>query len=427
MWGKNSNNIKFLNNRFSNFTGGIMLISNNYNILFDGNSFLNMLFPTNLNPNGTAGLTTGGYGIVYQSSHDVITVNNYFENIDRHCLYVGRDPANGDMIGYNHTISNNIFKMENKDEYITTYEYAVKLMGNKNVTFSNNVFDGGVGHLWLIASGASDIQCQNLTVIGNVFKNIHKGNSSSSCAIGSASNVGMTSILENSTITGNTIMDCDCLAAIKFDAMQNTLISNNTIKNITRHGILIEYGVQNSMINNNTIYNVERGIMLKGSSSLGDNCDVKSNQIKECEFGVWFDNIKFGNITSNNIRTNKYNSIILNNGCFEGVINSNNLDGGNCGLAIKSSNIKDFYCYDNIFGNHSARNVENSTVRLLKPLFTTEIRKQKSFCGSEPPTTGTWIEGDRCYLEIPGSGGVEGYICTVGGTPGTWKSFGNIS
>lgn len=425
--GENSNNIKFMHNRFENFTGGIMLVRNNSNILFDGNTFLNMVFPTNLNPTGEAGKTTGGYGIVYQSSHDVITVNNYFKNIDRHCLYVGRDPANGDLIGYNHTISNNLFLMESKEKYITTYEYAVKVMGNKNVTFNNNVFDGGVGHLWLIASGTSDIQCQNITVVGNTFRNITKGNSNSSCAIGSASNVGMTSILENCSITGNTIMDCDCLSAIKFDVIINTIIANNTIKNITRHGVLVEYGVKDSMINNNIIYNVERGIMLKGSLEFGDTCDTKLNQIKECEFGVWYENIRYGNIANNNIRTNKYNSIILNKGCFEGTIHGNKFDGGNTAIAIKNENTKNFYCYDNMFGSHSVQKIENlNGIYLLKPFLSIGNREQKMFISNNPPSTGTWTEGDRCYLEVPGSGGVEGYICTVGGSPGTWKAFGTI-
>ena len=424
--GENSNNIKFINNRLSNFSGGIMLTRKNYNIIFDGNSFINMKFPTNLNPNGTAGKTTGGYGIVYQSSHDIITVNNYFKNIDRHCLYVGRDPANGSLIGYNHTISNNLFLMENKEQYITTYEYAVKVMGNKNVTVSNNIFDGGVGHLWLVASGENNIQPQNISINGNVFRNISKGNSTSSCAIGSASNINMTTIVENCVISGNTIMDCDCLSAIKFDVLTNTLISNNTIKNISRHGVLIEYGIKDSMINNNIIYNVERGIMLKSTENFGDDCDIKNNQIKECQFGIWLDGIRYSNITSNNIITNAYNSIILNSGCFEGNINNNSFDGGNCGLAIKTTNTIDFYCYDNVFGSHKSRNIENSTVRLLKPFFTTSGRKQKCFTASEIPTDGTWIEGDRMYYEIPGGGGYEGAVCTKSGTPGTWKNFGAI-
>jgi hypothetical protein len=43
------------------------------------------------------------------------------------------------------------------------------------------------------------------------------------------------------------------------------------------------------------------------------------------------------------------------------------------------------------------------------------------------PTTGTWRVGDIVYNNAPASAGYVGFVCTVAGTPGTWKSFGLIS
>lgn len=43
------------------------------------------------------------------------------------------------------------------------------------------------------------------------------------------------------------------------------------------------------------------------------------------------------------------------------------------------------------------------------------------------PGSGTWYAGQRIYDFSPSSGGVEGWICTVSGTPGTWKTFGTVS
>jgi hypothetical protein len=43
------------------------------------------------------------------------------------------------------------------------------------------------------------------------------------------------------------------------------------------------------------------------------------------------------------------------------------------------------------------------------------------------PTNGTWVAGDRVHAVAPAAGGFEGWICTTGGTPGTWKTFGAIS
>jgi len=43
------------------------------------------------------------------------------------------------------------------------------------------------------------------------------------------------------------------------------------------------------------------------------------------------------------------------------------------------------------------------------------------------PTTGTWVVGDVVYNTTPASAGYIGWVCTVAGTPGTWKTFGLIS
>jgi len=47
--------------------------------------------------------------------------------------------------------------------------------------------------------------------------------------------------------------------------------------------------------------------------------------------------------------------------------------------------------------------------------------------GSAAPTTGAWAQGDIVWNISPTSGGFAGWICTVAGTPGTWRTFGLIS
>jgi hypothetical protein len=46
---------------------------------------------------------------------------------------------------------------------------------------------------------------------------------------------------------------------------------------------------------------------------------------------------------------------------------------------------------------------------------------------SAAPTTGTWAVGNIVYNTAPASAGYIGWVCTVAGTPGTWKTFGLIS
>lgn len=47
--------------------------------------------------------------------------------------------------------------------------------------------------------------------------------------------------------------------------------------------------------------------------------------------------------------------------------------------------------------------------------------------GTAAPTTLTWAQGDIVYNSAPSAGGFIGWVCVVGGTPGTWKTFGAIS
>lgn len=43
------------------------------------------------------------------------------------------------------------------------------------------------------------------------------------------------------------------------------------------------------------------------------------------------------------------------------------------------------------------------------------------------PTIGAWVRGDWVKNSAPSSAGYFGFVCTVSGTPGTWKSFGLIA
>jgi hypothetical protein len=75
-------------------------------------------------------------------------------------------------------------------------------------------------------------------------------------------------------------------------------------------------------------------------------------------------------------------------------------------------------------------------VRLAEIFRATAVKVNRMAAGSfsgfdgaltAPPTTGTWAQGDQVRNSAPVELGVvtakyviEGWICTVGGTPGTW-------
>lgn len=47
--------------------------------------------------------------------------------------------------------------------------------------------------------------------------------------------------------------------------------------------------------------------------------------------------------------------------------------------------------------------------------------------GTAAPVAGTWNRGDIVWDVTPSAGGTMGWVCTTGGTPGTWKTFGTIA
>ena len=47
--------------------------------------------------------------------------------------------------------------------------------------------------------------------------------------------------------------------------------------------------------------------------------------------------------------------------------------------------------------------------------------------GSAVPTTGTWKQGDIVWKTTATSGATPGWVCTVAGTPGTWKAMANLA
>lgn len=46
---------------------------------------------------------------------------------------------------------------------------------------------------------------------------------------------------------------------------------------------------------------------------------------------------------------------------------------------------------------------------------------------SAAPTAGQWARGDVVWNTAPSAGGTPGWVCTTGGTPGTWRAMANLA
>lgn len=65
----------------------------------------------------------------------------------------------------------------------------------------------------------------------------------------------------------------------------------------------------------------------------------------------------------------------------------------------------------------------NATVNLFetKALST---KTHREISGATPPTTGDWVDGDICWSSDVLATNCIGWVCSLSGSPGTWKSFG---
>lgn len=171
------------------------------------------------------------------------------------------------------------------------------------------------------------------------------------------------------------------------------------------------------------------GALLEGAS--GDELvrvHVSNNMFDGNYFeGLYLNYCTAGSITDNIFSSNSQSPVNTYSGLFikqsdHISVLSNTFTGTSQKYAIElGSAVTESYLYDNSiveFGtdriNPTAQNTDN------------KIEINKFGQSSVIPASGTWFKGDIVWNEDPQSGEYVGWICTVGGTPGTWKEFGLI-
>ena len=97
--------------------------------------------------------------------------------------------------------------------------------------------------------------------------------------------------------------------------------------------------------------------------------------------------------------------------------------GGNYGLRVSGSGASAVVTG----GSNTATNKYQSWAGGVVYISPTTNDFRRLYYGSAAPTSGTWAQGDVVYNQTPVAGGSIGWVCTSGGTPGTWKTFGSIS
>lgn len=104
-------------------------------------------------------------------------------------------------------------------------------------------------------------------------------------------------------------------------------------------------------------------------------------------------------------------------------ITGNHVQSTDIGIYLNGADITNYDVQDNVLECLSANAYfEQTTIVTQRFGFKSAISYD-----SAAPTTGIWRVGDIVYNTAPASAGYVGWVCTVAGTPGTWKTFGLIS
>jgi len=209
-------------------------------------------------------------------------------------------------------------------------------------------------------------------------------------------------------------------------------VSNNTFKNgVTPFSI---FGAKDVVIDTNQFLNFSSSALI-GYTTVDEKCinvSLLDNLFYYCGTSGAGIGLAIGTVTRLNIKGNEFND------CGTGVAGSANaIDFNVTALSSSVSIIENNFVSPNgkttvaiqVEGTHTLTPSTNIYIsnRLngLANSFNWRIGDIQFY--SAAPTTGTWAVTNYVYNSAPAAGSPQGWVCTVAGTPGTWKQMANLA
>lgn len=411
--------IKIVNSRFTTISGEAVFKTNSYikHALFSGNVFKGITSATSVLEVIRLGKTsyadqalTGNY-IIAENLFDTMTANgNAAGEVHAIILYGDRATISGNIIK---DIDRPLARQSGGVEGIYTQVRSIAVTGNVlvNAGFADGNKGAQINIKGDIFSGTTNPVGANSTITGNVVYSTD-----------AEARNGIRVEGDNTTIVGNTLVGINGVHAIAlawvYAGSRNAVIANNNIckPNITSSSIWINAVGENIAIDGNVIEaNTSAGAYVgitytDANRSLGsvDKLRITNNVIDATglEYGVFV-------LATSRTMTNL-------------VINENHIKGGTYGIRAISTTY--------ITSGEVRRNYFNGTTQTYRDKSTLTLRYSDNFKDAVPqdlwtvaPTVGTWAVGDIVYASNPAALGFIGWVCTVAGTPGTWKTFGAVT
>lgn len=333
-----------------------------------------------------------------------------------------------------------------------TTQGGIITQGSRSVSVANNVIHDLVNEHGLYL----DTGLESVSVTGNVIRNT--GVHGTGIKVQLYDSFGLDAI--NIVISGNAIYN-----------------SGNTSISVTNTGPTIPRVTSSVSITGNAVYSAgQDGI----SARYARGVTISGNAVYSAvRYGIDMVSCSLINTSGNSV-ANTGDCGIFDNGCGDSIINANRVNnpgtalGGSdtrvgifiaqesehfiannvvrgagsmsYGIGVYNTNKGTLSVVDNIIsgaGVEGAMRLPGGSIRLFRPGVMSSVAGNDvmvgapstmqrgsmpgEFYGTAAPTSGAYAQGNRVHSLYPAAGGVMGWVCVVGGTPGTWRAFGNVA
>lgn len=356
-------------------------------------------------------LLTTGVGTDRRHTHNVTVRNCFAENIaasfvtaDGNGIIISNNTVIGYSInpalaydaisihcGYNVVVCDNDFSDFTRGNVINIRNSGEVLDGTKNVIVRNNTIRNCRGIMVVAGNTEVVYGVKNVLIDSNTLEDI------TSRAIYVNRQVGA-SVCEDISIVNNKIIettnDSILIGGTGAETVHHVLIMGNTVKTSAGNGI--------------TLVSTSRAICIGNRINMLD--------IELAEYGLYLLGSTYILTSDNYIWLNDNNKIALHTNNTTDVKILNNF----CRGSFTFTGVTYGTILNNTFavaGKYNGNNVD-----ILFDLSKNKVTTYRS----AKPVEGKWLVGDKVVNTAPSAGGYTGWICTVAGTPGTWKGFGLI-
>ena len=129
--------------------------------------------------------------------------------------------------------------------------------------------------------------------------------------------------------------------------------------------------------------------------------------------GIRIDDVDDFYIAHNDYRDNQAYGLNIQDDATNGLVDGGYFNGNGTGSYVKNNSTATTVIIRNI-PEEGMTNASTSGGRNMQ-------------FGDAAPTTRAWIVGDIVWNVSPTAGGNIGWVCTAAGSPGTWKTFGDVA